>query len=196
VRKQGRYRYYQRPAGLTEFRDWLGHLERFWQQRLGGWAIICGRHRGDGRDRPDRPLSAPHPIRHEEFTMALTNLQVVSVPVSDQDRAKQFYVGQLGFAEEIDASFGDSMRWVMLRPPGSGTAVTLVTWFRSMPAGSMRGAVLGCDDISTTLAELSSRGVTFNEDEIQDAPWGRWKTFEDPDGNGWVLQQDNPGFRA
>jgi catechol 2,3-dioxygenase-like lactoylglutathione lyase family enzyme len=128
--------------------------------------------------------------------MALTNLQVVSVPVSDQDRAKQFYVGQLGFTEEIDASFGDSMRWVMLRPPGSGTAVTLVTWFESMPAGSMKGAVLGCDDISATLAELSSRGVAFNEDEIQDAPWGRWKTFDDPDGNGWVLQQDNPGFRA
>jgi catechol 2,3-dioxygenase-like lactoylglutathione lyase family enzyme len=114
------------------------------------------------------------------------------VPVSDQDRAKQFYVGQLGFAEEIDSSFGDSMRWVMLRPPGGGTAVTLVTWFESMPAGSMKGAVLGRDDLEKTLAELSSRGVAFNEDEIQDAPWGRWKTFEDPDGNGWVLQQDNP----
>ncbi len=127
--------------------------------------------------------------------MALTSLQVVSVPVSDQDRAKQFYAGQLGFTEEIDSSFGDAMRWVMLRPPGSGTAITLVTWFESMPAGSMRGAVLGCDDLCETLAELSARGVVFNEEEIQDAPWGRWKTFEDPDGNGWVLQQDNPGFR-
>ena len=87
--------------------------------------------------------------------MALTNLQVVSVPVSDQDRARQFYVGQLGFTEEIDSSFGDSMRWVMMRPPGSGTAVTLVTWFESMPTGSMRGAVLGGDDLSKTLAELS-----------------------------------------
>ena len=127
--------------------------------------------------------------------MAITSLQVVSVPVSDQDRAKQFYAGQLGFTEEIDSSFGDAMRWVMLRPPGSGTAITLVTWFESMPAGSMRGAVLGCDDLSGTLAELSARGVVFNEEEIQDAPWGRWKTFDDPDGNGWVLQQDNPGFR-
>ena len=68
------------------------------------------------------------------------------MPVSDQDRAKQFYAGQLGFTEEIGSSFGDAMRWVMLRPPGSGTAITLVTWFESMPAGSMRGAVLGCDD--------------------------------------------------
>ena len=87
------------------------------------------------------------------------------------------------------------MRWVMLRPPGSGTAITLVTLIDSTLAGSMRGAVLGCDDLGETLAELSARGVVFNEEEIQDAPWGRWKTFEDPDGNGGGLQQDNPGFR-
>jgi catechol 2,3-dioxygenase-like lactoylglutathione lyase family enzyme len=126
--------------------------------------------------------------------MALTNLEVISVPVSDQERAKQFYVGQLGFTVEIDSNFGESMRWVMLRPPGSGTAVTLVTWFETMPAGSLKGSVLGCDDLEKTLAELTTRGVTFTEDEIQEAPWGRWKTFDDPDGNSWVLQQNNPAF--
>jgi catechol 2,3-dioxygenase-like lactoylglutathione lyase family enzyme len=128
--------------------------------------------------------------------MALTNLEVISVPVSDQDRAKNFYVHQLGFAEQIDASFGDSMRWVMLRPPAGGTAITLVTWFDTMPAGSLKGAVLGCDDLEKTLGELAARGVTFSEDEIQQAPWGRWKTFDDPDGNSWVLQQNNPDFRG
>lgn len=128
--------------------------------------------------------------------MALTNLEVVSVPVSDQERAKQFYAGQLGFSVEIDSTFGESMRWLMLRPPGSRTAVTLVTWFETMPAGSLSGSVLGCDDLEKTLAELSARGVTFAEDEIQEAPWGRWKTFTDPDGNGWVLQQNNPSFRG
>jgi predicted enzyme related to lactoylglutathione lyase len=128
--------------------------------------------------------------------MALTNLEVVSVPVSDQERAKQFYAGQLGFSVEIDSTFGESMRWVMLRPPGSRTAITLVTWFETMPAGSLSGSVLGCDDLEKTLAELSARGVTFAEDEIQEAPWGRWKTFTDPDGNGWVLQQNNPSFRG
>ena len=54
--------------------------------------------------------------------------------------------------------------------------------------------MLGCDDLEKTLAELTARGVTFAEDEIQEAPWGRWKTFDDPDGNGWVLQQNNPAF--
>jgi catechol 2,3-dioxygenase-like lactoylglutathione lyase family enzyme len=128
--------------------------------------------------------------------MALTNLEVISVPVSDQDRAKSFYCDKLGFSVQMDGSFGEGMRWVMLRPPGSATAITLVTWFDTMPAGSMKGAVLGCDDLDKTLADLAARGVSFAEDEIQEAPWGRWKTFDDPDGNGWVLQQSNPGFAA
>ena len=79
--------------------------------------------------------------------MALNNLEVVSVPVSDQDRAKRFYAGQLGFTVVMDSAFGEGMRWVMLQPPGSRTRITLVTWFDTMPAGSLRGAVLGCDDL-------------------------------------------------
>ena len=126
--------------------------------------------------------------------MGITNLEVISVPVSDQERAKLFYTQTLGFTVEIDSNFGESMRWIMLRPPGSGTAVTLVTWFDTMPAGSLNGAVLGCDDLEETLAELTGRGLEFAEEEIQQAPWGRWKTFTDPDGNGWVLQQNNPDF--
>ncbi len=126
--------------------------------------------------------------------MALSNLEVVSVPVSDQQRAKQFYVEKLGFTVQMDSQFGESMRWVMLRPPGSGTSVTLVTWFDTMPAGSLKGSVLGCDDLEKTLADLAGRGVTFTEEEIQEAPWGRWKTFDDPDGNSWVVQQSNPAF--
>jgi catechol 2,3-dioxygenase-like lactoylglutathione lyase family enzyme len=126
--------------------------------------------------------------------VGITNLEVISVPVSDQERAKLFYTQTLGFTVEIDSNFGESMRWIMLRPPGSGTAVTLVTWFDTMPAGSLNGAVLGCDDLEETLAELTGRGLEFAEEEIQQAPWGRWKTFTDPDGNGWVLQQNNPDF--
>jgi catechol 2,3-dioxygenase-like lactoylglutathione lyase family enzyme len=128
--------------------------------------------------------------------MAVTSLEVVSVPVSDQERAKQFYAGTLGFTVETDSNFGESMRWVMLRPPGGGTCITLVTWFDSMPAGSLNGTVLGCDDLDKTLADLTARGLVFAEAEVQEAPWGRWKTFTDPDGNGWVLQQSNPGFGA
>ena len=126
--------------------------------------------------------------------MALNNLEVVSVPVSDQERAKQFYAGQLGFTVVMDGTFGEDMRWVMLQPPGSKTRITLVNWFDTMPAGSLRGTVLGCDDLEKTLADLAARGVTFHEETIEEAPWGRWKTFDDPDGNSWIVQQNNPDF--
>ena len=129
--------------------------------------------------------------------MAVRSLEVVSIPVSDQDRAKQFYAEALGFTAELDTAFaGGEMRWVMLRPPGGGTAITLVTWFESMPPGSVTGAVLGCEDLEQTLEELTGRGVSFAEEKIQEAPWGRWKTFDDPDGNSWVLQQNNQAFRG
>src|SRR6185312_3487651 len=111
------------------------------------------------------PPLAADPDHVRGTIMALTNLEVVSDPVSDQDRAKAFYAEQLGFAIEMDSSFGDGggMRWVALRPPGSGTAITLVTWFDTMPAGSLKGAVLGCDDLEKTLADLEARGVSFHE---------------------------------
>ena len=79
--------------------------------------------------------------------MALTNLEVISVPVSDQDRAKSFYTEKLGFSVEMDSSFaGGGMRWVALRPPGSGTAVTMVTWFDTMPAARSRAR---CSAVTT-----------------------------------------------
>lgn len=127
--------------------------------------------------------------------MALTSIEIMSVPVSDQERAKKFYADVLGFTVQMDSTFGDgSMRWVMLRPPDGGTAIVLVTWFEDMNPGWLRGTVLGCDDIEQTAAELTERGVILNEDAIAEAPWGRWLTFADPDGNAWVLQQTSPEF--
>jgi catechol 2,3-dioxygenase-like lactoylglutathione lyase family enzyme len=129
--------------------------------------------------------------------MALSSIEVISVPVSDQDASKKFYSETLGFTVDMDAAFGEgTMRWVMLRPPGGGTAITLVTWFDTMTPGSQRGTVLGCDDIEQTAAGLKARGIVFHEDAVEEAPWGRWLTFDDPDGNAWVLQQTNPEFLA
>jgi catechol 2,3-dioxygenase-like lactoylglutathione lyase family enzyme len=61
--------------------------------------------------------------------MALSGIEVISVPVRDQDVAKKFYAETLGFTVAMDSAFGDGMRWVMLRPPGGESAITLVTWF-------------------------------------------------------------------
>lgn len=122
--------------------------------------------------------------------MAIRYVQLVSIPVSDQDRAKEFYVDVLGFALLADTQFTPDMRWVMVAPPGGQTSFTLVTWFPSMLPGSLQGTVLESDDLEHDVAELSGKGVAVSE--LQDAPWGRFVTFADPDGNGIVLQASAP----
>jgi catechol 2,3-dioxygenase-like lactoylglutathione lyase family enzyme len=120
--------------------------------------------------------------------MSITHLAIVSIPVSDQDRAKSFYVDTLGFDLISDNPMGPDQRWVQVGPKGAQTSLTLVTWFPTMPPGSVKGLVLECEDVRSTYDELSSRGVTFSS-PIEEQFWGTFTTFDDPDGNGWVLQQ-------
>jgi predicted enzyme related to lactoylglutathione lyase len=124
--------------------------------------------------------------------MAIQNVQLFSVPVSDQDRARDFYVNDLGFQLVQDSQFTPEMRWVMIRPPGAETAITLVTWFDSMPAGSLTGLVLETDDVDGDADRLRALGVAIPEG-VQQAPWGRYVQLHDPDGNGLILQQSAPG---
>jgi catechol 2,3-dioxygenase-like lactoylglutathione lyase family enzyme len=120
-------------------------------------------------------------------------IDTISLPVSDPNRSKAFYMEQLGFELVMDHPFGHGLRWVMLRPPGGGAAVTLVTWFETMPPGSLKGTVLRVDDIESAVADLCSRGAVGPEQPIESAPWGRFVTIEDPDGNSWVVQQSAEG---
>ena len=121
--------------------------------------------------------------------MGVTGVQVFSLPVADQDRAREFYVDVLGFELVADTEMGPGMRWVQVRPPGATTSITLVTWFESMPAGRTRGTVLETDDLEGDVARLLELGVPVDGDGVvQDAPWGRFVTLADPDGNGLVLQ--------
>lgn len=119
--------------------------------------------------------------------MTITQIQLFSLPVSDQDRARAFYVDTLGFELVADTAMGPDQRWVQVRPPGSQTSITLVTWFEGMPAGSVKGTVLETDNLDKDVTELQGRGVRI-EGGIQSMPWGRFVTFDDPDGNGLVLQ--------
>jgi catechol 2,3-dioxygenase-like lactoylglutathione lyase family enzyme len=119
--------------------------------------------------------------------MTISNVQLLSVPVSNQDRARDFYVDTLGFELAIDTQLGPDMRWIMVKPPGGQTALTLVTWFPSMPAGSLRGMVLETNNLDADLERLTGLGVRI-PGGIEDAPWGRFAQFDDPDGNGIVLQ--------
>ncbi len=119
--------------------------------------------------------------------MAMKAIQLFSIPVSDQERAKAFYVDTLGWERVRDDAMDPDQRWVQVRPRGGETSITLVTWFESMPAGSMRGVVIETDDLEADQAALLASGVRVDA-AIEEAPWGRWVTFDDPDGNGFVLQ--------
>jgi catechol 2,3-dioxygenase-like lactoylglutathione lyase family enzyme len=120
--------------------------------------------------------------------VALKGIDVVSVPVADQDRALGFYRDTLGFEVKTDAEFGAGMRWLELQPPGGGPRVTLVTWFDEMPAGSLQGVVLGTDDIVADHDRLAAQGIEFSGPPAAQ-PWGTFASFNDPDGNSWVLVQ-------
>jgi catechol 2,3-dioxygenase-like lactoylglutathione lyase family enzyme len=124
--------------------------------------------------------------------MTITHLQLISLPVADQDRARQFYVDVLGFDLVRDNPMGPDMRWVQVAPKGAATSITLVTWFPSMPPGSVKGTVLETDDLDGDVAALTARGVAI-DGGIQAQPWGRFVTFDDPDGNGIVLQETSVG---
>ena len=119
--------------------------------------------------------------------MAIRKVQLLSIPVTDQDRARDFYVGVLGLELVREMPMGPGQRWVQVRPRGAETSITLVTWFPSMPAGSLTGVVLETDDLDAEIARLAAAGVAFEIPARQQA-WGRSITLRDPDGNGIVLQ--------
>ncbi len=120
--------------------------------------------------------------------MTIGYLRLLSLPVADQDRARAFYTDKLGFDLVADNPMGPDRRWVQVAPKGAATGITLVTWFDSMPPGSVKGLVLETDDLDADVAALTGRGVVI-EGGVQQAPWGRFATFDDPDGNGLVLQE-------
>jgi len=122
----------------------------------------------------------------------ISHVTLLSLPVSDQDRARDFYVDVLGFDLVRDNPMGPGQRWVEVGPKGAQTSITLVTWFPTMEPGSVKGLVLETDDLDADVAALTARGLSI-PDGVQQQPWGRFVTFDDPDGNGIVLQATAAG---
>lgn len=120
--------------------------------------------------------------------MPVNSVTVVSVPVADQDRAKKFYTDVLGFQLLRDDDSVPGIRWLQVAPPQGGTALTLVTWFDTMAAGSLRGLVLSTSDLEADYQRLRDRGVHFEQPPTQQ-PWAKEAVLRDPDGNQLVLQQ-------
>lgn len=117
-------------------------------------------------------------------------LELVAVPVSDVDRAKAFYTDQVGFVADHDHRVSDTMRFVQLTPPGSACSIAIGSGIMETAPGSAQGLQLVVPDIEAAHAELAGRGVAVSD--VQDFPWGRFVFFQDPDGNGWAVQQLPP----
>lgn len=117
-------------------------------------------------------------------------LELVSVPVSDVDRAIRFYVDQVGFHLDHDHRVSDDLRFVQLTPPGSACSIAIGTGLSKMAPGSLEGLQVVVSDVEQARTELLARGCPVSE--IQDFPWGRFVFFSDPDGNGWSVQQIPP----
>ncbi len=118
-------------------------------------------------------------------------LELVPVPVSDVDRAKAFYVEQIGFNADLDIRPVDAVRIVQLTPPGSACSILLSTGLPGIsqtPPGSVKALHLVVADIAETRRELADRGVDVGE--IVDHGGGvKSAPFNDLDGNSWLLQE-------
>jgi catechol 2,3-dioxygenase-like lactoylglutathione lyase family enzyme len=114
-------------------------------------------------------------------------LELVSIPVADVDRAKDFYVNKVGFNADHDHQVNDALRFVQLTPPGSACSVVLGTGITDMQPGSQRGVQVVVEDVEAARQHLVANGVAASEVDVQ--PWGSFVTFSDPDGNTWALQQ-------
>jgi catechol 2,3-dioxygenase-like lactoylglutathione lyase family enzyme len=119
----------------------------------------------------------------------ILRISVISIPVSDPERAKSFYADTLGFDVLADSEFGPGQRWIQLAPEGHrNTSITLTTWFDDYAPGTVRGNILEVRDLDDAKTELGQRGLEFTGED-QDTPWGRFAGFQDPDGNRWSLHE-------
>ena len=116
-------------------------------------------------------------------------LELIAVPVSDIDRAKDFYV-KIGFNADHDHTVSDEVRFVQLTPPGSACSIAVGKGITDAAPGSVVGMQMVVTDIDATCADLTDRGIPVTE--VVDLPWGSFVYFDDPDGNHWALQQITP----
>jgi predicted enzyme related to lactoylglutathione lyase len=118
-------------------------------------------------------------------------LELIPVPVTDIDRAKDFYTDNVGFAVDVDMSPADGVRIVQLTPPGSACSILLsrgLPTLNAMKPGAVQGVHLVVPDIERARAELIERGVDLGP--IDDVGGGvRYAQFVDPDGNMFTLQE-------
>jgi catechol 2,3-dioxygenase-like lactoylglutathione lyase family enzyme len=113
-------------------------------------------------------------------------LELVGVPVTDVDRAKEFYV-KVGFTLDHDHTVSEEVRFVQMTPPGSACSIAFGKGLTRMAPGSLDSLQVVVADADGARDELRARGVEVSD--VDEQAWGRFVYFTDPDGNGWALQQ-------
>ena len=114
-------------------------------------------------------------------------IELILLPVSDVDRAKQFYVDQVGFHPDHDHTVNENLRFVQLTPPGSACSIAIGKGITDKAPGSVGGLMMVVPSADAAYQELKSRGVPVTP--VHDEAWGRFTDFSDPDGNSWSLQE-------
>ena len=151
-----------------------------------GGAVLLGHRITDARR-----VGARHPgVTRSTVTRMDMKLELVGVPVTDVDRAKAFYVDQVGFNADHDIVVSDTLRFVQLTPPGSACSIVLGVGITEMAPGSQKGLQVVVPDAEALRDELRGRGVDASDVDKQ--PWGWFVYFSDPDGNTWAAQQMVP----
>jgi catechol 2,3-dioxygenase-like lactoylglutathione lyase family enzyme len=114
-------------------------------------------------------------------------IEVVVVPVSDADRAKEFWVDRLGFRLDQDSVVPSGQRFVQVTPEGSSCSLSFGSGLSPMEPGTLRAAMIVVDDVDAARAELVAAGA--EPTAVEEQPWGRFVYFSDPDGNRFWLQE-------
>jgi catechol 2,3-dioxygenase-like lactoylglutathione lyase family enzyme len=119
----------------------------------------------------------------EEPRTRVTQLRTVGVPVTDQDRALDFYAGTLGLEKRLDAPFGDGGRWIEVAPSDGTTTIALVAESANQPTGHDTGIRLTVGDAAAKHADLLARGVDADPEVLRWPGVPAMFAFRDPDGN-------------
>ena len=117
-------------------------------------------------------------------------ITIVSIPVSDSQRAKRFYMDVMDFNLLRESPMGPGMNWIQLQPRYGGATITLTTWFDYLKPGGQQGLMLHVPDIDAERERLIGKGLDVAP--IEEQPWGRYTTIR-PDGNaGWRRPRTEP----
>lgn len=123
----------------------------------------------------------------------MRNIEMISIPVHNQEEAKKFYTDKLGFIVIFEGQAPDGSTWMQLGLPHDNTTITIGSGQMFAAPGSVKGIMLATDDIEKDVEALRNRGLDVPE--IQNFPHGKMTSINDPDGNQWLIREA-PHFHA